>query len=942
MKLKEGFKKFIFKTCGKARWNLLAFVFIMVTSFVLDLPSSIFPYTHGSCDAMGNFYYEFDFAGVRRFSMRDDGTFAALSIDPTYGLFAIDNVNTKEQTYCGIATVSDPMAGNSKMFYPTNFVMTDEGEFYGVRYHDNEHDSSIFSAETIVRLSADYKFVDEIFTIDYEDTDRLRYTKMSKFNYYDGHVTFATVEPKGVTLYSIDTKSQAVSVSDLYATDENGTYTAYVIPLDGSFLFIRSDGNVYRTGFNEPLGESIYRFDTSEGTDHPFFRNAVLCGGKLYVATGTGPFTISLLENGDLTKMFEVTGSDYLVKMESYHPDDSSAEAIAVCLENGLYTWSGGEAVREDIVFRPHVTILMHLVSLYGYLMFIPLLGLVINLFIRKKTLLYKQLIITIPVFLILATIVAVSVYNYVDSQKSSSIENDVVMITELATDTLDGYDFSGLLKTDEGTGAAYMDLREKLTKLSTNRSRYWSEGYIFSIIYHPDDGNYYVLSSDEELTMPFEYQLNTDVDLPKTDSDWDSPVYFTDKLGGITGKDAYENNTIAAYGRINDAGGEGSYFVKVEADYSILLSDRSKIWYQIAGYSVLVIGTLLLLLVLSTLNNIRVIKKATSAVKSISEGNLSARVNYKSKDELGQICSQVNEMAISLERSFKEKDRTEKFYYKFVPEKFREYLGKESFTDLTLGDASSRELTVLFCDIRSFSINSEMMTAKENFGFVNTIYGKAGPIIREHNGFVDKYIGDAVMALFEDPDDAVKAGVDLYRAIVLDPETAKELNVSDINIGIGIHTGMAMIGIVGESERLSGTVISDTVNLSSRLESLTKQYKTAILVSKDTVDRLASPDDLKLRYLGMIQVAGVNEVKGVYEVLDCLKEDVKQEREANIIEFREALRLFQLGRRDDAVKALEKIRDEGKGDFVSEMYLKYISSLSPDDKGNIFRFVRK
>ena len=176
----------------------------------------------------------------------------------------------------------------------------------------------------------------------------------------------------------------------------------------------------------------------------------------------------------------------------------------------------------------------------------------------------------------------------------------------------------------------------------------------------------------------------------------------------------------------------------------------------------------------------------------------------------------------------------------------------------------------------------------------------------------------------------------------MLDPNTAAELKVSEINIGIGIHTGMAMIGIVGESERLSGTVISDTVNLSSRLESLTKQYKTAILVSKDTIDRLSDPDALALRYLGMIQVAGVNEVKGVYEVLDCLQDDVKKTRTENSSEFREAMRLFQLGRREDAMNALEKLEAEGRADYISEMYLEYIKDLSSDDKGNVFRFVRK
>ena len=104
-------------------------------------------------------------------------------------------------------------------------------------------------------------------------------------------------------------------------------------------------------------------------------------------------------------------------------------------------------------------------------------------------------------------------------------------------------------------------------------------------------------------------------------------------------------------------------------------------------------------------------------------------------------------------------------------------------------------------------------MTAKENFEFVNIIYGTAGPIVRRHNGFVDKYIGDAVMALFENADDAVACGIELYKEIVLDPKTSEAIGIGDINIGIGIHSGMARIGIVGEDERLSGTVISDTVN---------------------------------------------------------------------------------------------------------------------------------
>ena len=300
--------------------------------------------------------------------------------------------------------------------------------------------------------------------------------------------------------------------------------------------------------------------------------------------------------------------------------------------------------------------------------------------------------------------------------------------------------------------------------------------------------------------------------------------------------------------------------------------------------------------------------------------------------------------MATHLEYNFEEKDRNEKFYYKFVPEKFKELLNKNAFTELTLGDAVSMDMTVLFCDIRSFSLNSEMMTAKENFEFVNIIYGIAGPIIRAHNGFVDKYIGDAIMALFEHAEDAVAAGIEMYREIVLNPDTAQRLKVSSINFGIGIHSGMARIGIVGEAERMAGTVIADTVNLASRLESLTKRYNTAMIITKDTLDRMSDPDSLMTRYLGMLQVSGVNEVKAAYEVLDCLEDERKLPRMKSREAFREAIRLFHLGNKEASLALFEQLYTGEEHDPVPQMYIDLIKEKiqNGDDNHNVFVFTRK
>ena len=398
----------------------------------------------------------------------------------------------------------------------------------------------------------------------------------------------------------------------------------------------------------------------------------------------------------------------------------------------------------------------------------------------------------------------------------------------------------------------------------------------------------------------------------------------------------------MEAVGRILDKNGEFCAYLLVTADsYTVALS----IVGLFEDVIIFIFFMTVLLIAMMTFFSVRIsrqIRKTTKIVSQIASGDFSARAVRRSNDELGEICTQVNKMAQNLETMFEEKDKNEKFYYKFVPEKFRELLGKEKLTDLTLGDAQSKEFSVLFCDIRAFSLNSEMMTAKEIFKFVNIIYGIAGPIIRNHGGFVDKYIGDAVMALFESADAAVEAGIEIYRSIVLNKETAQRLNVSEINIGVGIHTGMAEIGIVGEEERLSGTVISDTVNLSSRLESLTKTYKTAMLISKDTLDHMKTSDSLDLRYLGMVQVAGVNEVRSLYEVLDCLPDEERQLRSASKSEFKEALRLFHMGERDKAIKRLQELSDSGKGDHITKMYLKYMQELSKDDKSKVFVFVRK
>ncbi|OLP17250.1 guanylate cyclase [Leptolyngbya sp. 'hensonii'] len=209
--------------------------------------------------------------------------------------------------------------------------------------------------------------------------------------------------------------------------------------------------------------------------------------------------------------------------------------------------------------------------------------------------------------------------------------------------------------------------------------------------------------------------------------------------------------------------------------------------------------------------------------------------------------------------------------YSRFVPDKFIRFLGHESIVDVKLGDQIQKVMTILFSDIRSFTTLSEVMTPEENFKFINEYLSQVTPIIHGHRGFIDKYIGDAVMALFpESADDAVQGAIGMQHQVTRYNDLRRQQGQPPIAIGIGLHTGILMLGIIGEAQRMESTVISDAVNLASRLEGLTKLYSVGILISEQTLQQLDRPADYKYRYLDRVILKGKTAPVSVYEVYDA------------------------------------------------------------------------
>ena len=176
----------------------------------------------------------------------------------------------------------------------------------------------------------------------------------------------------------------------------------------------------------------------------------------------------------------------------------------------------------------------------------------------------------------------------------------------------------------------------------------------------------------------------------------------------------------------------------------------------------------------------------------------------------------------------------------RFIPKEVLSFLDKKSIVDIELGDHCEQPMSVMFVDIRDFTTLSESMSPQENFKFINSYLRRMGPVVRRHSGFVDKYMGDGIMALFPGPaENAIDAALDLRDSLAEYNTHRLKSGYPSIRVGIGVHRGPLMLGTIGENQRMDSTVISDTVNAASRLEGLTKKFGCDILISGETVEAL-------------------------------------------------------------------------------------------------------
>lgn len=267
--------------------------------------------------------------------------------------------------------------------------------------------------------------------------------------------------------------------------------------------------------------------------------------------------------------------------------------------------------------------------------------------------------------------------------------------------------------------------------------------------------------------------------------------------------------------------------------------------------------------------------------------------------------------------------DKIKNVFAKFVPQEIiSDLIEKQSDEDLMVGE--KREVVVLFSDIRSFTQISENNTAESVVSFLNTYFNRMVTAIKSEGGTIDKFIGDAILAIFGAPksyeDNAARAVRAARKMIETLPEISTDgltLPEEGFNIGIGIHEGNAIVGNIGSSDKFDYTVIGDTVNLASRLEGLTKLYKKYVILSEEVKTKVEK--EVPLREVDRVKVKGKAKATSIFTV----ENDERLFSEDFLSVYRDGLKLYKMGNWNTAeeyfITALKKVPE----DYISKMFIK-------------------
>jgi adenylate cyclase len=417
--------------------------------------------------------------------------------------------------------------------------------------------------------------------------------------------------------------------------------------------------------------------------------------------------------------------------------------------------------------------------------------------------------------------------------------------------------------RADENT-PAYAQIKESLIKArDANRHKDVYITYLYTMKPDPNKPDQLIYIVDAEENPQLISHVGDVVEDPDMVNmilhlaDYYSPGKFTSDAWGLW---------ISGFAPIYDK--NGNYVATVGADIPVerYLYDLRK-WVQF--FSIAIILSLIFAFIGGYLLARRIslsLRSLLLCVREIGQGDLTSKVFLKTHDEFEELGNEINKMATGL----RERERLKLNFARYVSQQVMEQILKaESFAKL---EGERRKITVLFSDIRQFTQIAERLPPEQVVSLLNEYFELMLDVIFRYQGTLDKFLGDGIMVEFgaplDDPEQekhAVQAAIGMQKELQKLLEKWKKEGKPQIAVGIGIHTGLAVVGNIGSEKRIEYTAIGDTINIASCLEQATKLLKKQILISETTYN--AIKDQVKATSLGPMIFPGRKEAISIYTV---------------------------------------------------------------------------
>lgn len=544
----------------------------------------------------------------------------------------------------------------------------------------------------------------------------------------------------------------------------------------------------------------------------------------------------------------------------------------------------------------------------------------------RQVSLILKQIVIFAPLIAGSLAFVSYTVYGNLVAQEDEQVYRKLTLLTQMAQSRVDtallqkidspadfmGPEYVKLLNTTieaQLTEIAQKESSSTIAGLRTDREGLYSGIYKFET----KDLLYSIVDYDNSVFMfrPIDIDPNSEF----------AAVRDYHKI--VTRSVSDENGSwMFAMGPLYAPDGSLIGIYETGVEYAGFEQARKQLTYKLAKIiAEITLGVVIVFLLMTffLLKSLRVLR---DSVNEIAAGNWETTVDIHSGDEVSDLGGRFNLMAGHIRQYLDEITRLSESYYRFVPQRFLEMLGKKSILEVELGDQTSAEMTVLVCNIRSFVALSSRMDPEAGFNYFNAFLRRIGIAVRRNNGFIDEYLATGIRALFTGtPADAVRAAQDMRSELAAFNAEMAEQGFTGIDMGIGIHWGALRLGIIGEEERLQGTVISNDVNMTVMLETLTAKLGASILVTGETLSRIDGPAYPNIRSLGTLQLPGRDTPIELFDVFDADPADLRKAKQITLDVFERGVSLYRAGAFSDARTCFVEVVRRNPFDQAAKRY---------------------